>query len=221
MMDGHTTDALPEQKSSRGGILTRDAWLCAAKEIFILGGISALSVRGLAASLGVTPGAFYWQFRSLEDLLEDLRNDWAETNTRPFQNAIEQAGPNGMMQYLAWVSVLISEAEFRPEYDNVIRDWARRSAKTAEVLHRTEAQRIDQLRDVFVALGYAGHSAEIRARVAYFHQAGYNAMGIRESLETRINNIPFFAEVLTGQDARAALQSPQWQETISRISQSS
>lgn len=214
MMDVRTPDHLSRANGLRKSNLSRDSWVGAAKEVFIQGGITALGVRALASSLGVTPGAFYWQFRSLEDLHEELRQDWATRNTAPFTNAISQAGPDGMDQYLAWVRVLVEEREFRPDYDNVMRDWARGSARTAEVLQNTDLARIDQLLGVFRALGYDEKSAEIRARVAYFHQVGYIAMRIREPLETRLQNIPFYADVLTGQCARDRVAGAAWVQTL-------
>jgi AcrR family transcriptional regulator len=221
MMDGATTEKDNARVKIRGGQLPRDSWVKAARDIFIDGGIGALGVRGLAASLGVTPGAFYWQFRSLDDLHDELRNDWARSNTLPFEQAIASAGPDGMQQYLAWVRVLIEETAFCPEYDNVMRDWARVSPATADILHQTEAMRIAQLRGVFQALGYDGQAAEIRARVSYYHQAGYIAMRIRESLHDRLANIPYYADVLTGRDSRRLVAASEWvQNLLGKVSES-
>lgn len=214
MMDLPISQLTKPVRIARSAGLTRHDWVRAAKEAFISGGIAALGVRSLAASLGVTPGAFYWQFRNLEDLLDELRLDWEQSNSRPFSDAIQNAGPEGLQQYLAWVRVLIEEQAFRPEYDNAFRDWARVSPRTAEVLERTERARIEVLHQVFVALGFEGHSAEIRARVTYYHQVGYIAMRVRESAAERIRNIPFYAEVLTGQDARDAIARSAWVRAI-------
>lgn len=210
MMDLPISQGSSPPRAARAGGFTRQDWVGAAKESFINGGIAALGVRSLAASLGVTPGAFYWQFRNLEELHEELRRDWAESNTRPFSEAIRSAGSDGMQQYLAWVRVLVEETTFRPEYDNVFRDWARVSPRTAETLEQTERLRIEQLLGVFLALGFEGQRAEIRARVTYYHQVGYIAMRVRETVEQRIRNIPFYADVLTGRDARAIVTHTPW-----------
>ena len=204
----------PTPGPPRTGQLTRDDWIAAARAMLVARGIGAVGVRALAAALQVTPGAFYWQFRNLEALHEALRADWAERNTVPFTRAIAQAGPDGLRQYLAWVRVLVAEDEFDPGYDNAMRDWAHVSARTARILAETEAFRIAQLRGVFGALGFDGHSAEIRARVAYYHQVGYNAMQVHETRAERLFNVPFYAEILTDSRRLAGLDSA---EAVQRV----
>jgi AcrR family transcriptional regulator len=199
-------DHAPAQ-ASRTGQLTRDDWVAAARAVLVARGISAVGVRALAAAMQVTSGAFYWQFRNLEDLHQALRADWADRNTAPFTRAIAAAGPEGLRQYLAWVRVLVTEEAFDPDHDNAIRDWAHGSAATAAVLAEVEEFRIAQLRGVFAALGFPGRQADIRARVAYYHQVGYNAMRVREPREQRLRNVPFYAEILTDSRALAHLDS--------------
>lgn len=201
-----TASPRPEA-AGRNGQLTRSAWIAAARAVLIGRGIGALGVRALAAEMNVTPGAFYWQFRSLEALHDALRCDWAETNTAPFGRAIAAAGPVGLRQYLAWVRVVVMEDEFDPGYDSAIRDWAHHSPRTAAQLAEVESLRIRQLRGVFVAMGFEGHAAEIRARVAYYHQVGYNAMRVREPRDQRLRNVPYYAEILTDTRALAGLDS--------------
>lgn len=189
------------------GRLTRAAWVAAARAVLVRRGIGALGVRSLAAEMHVTPGAFYWQFRNLAALHDDLRHDWADSNTTPFSRAIDAAGPDGLRQYLAWVRVLVMEDEFDPGYDNAIRDWAHHAPRTAAVLAEVEALRIRQLRGIFGAMGFEGHAAEIRARVAYYHQVGFNAMRVHETREQRLRNVPYYAEILTDSRALAGLDS--------------
>lgn len=188
---------MAERKIRKERNLDRANWVAAARDILVADGITGISLRRIAEVLGATTGAFYWQFSNLEELLEDVRQDWADRNTLPFTNAIDAAGNDGWAQYLAYVRVLLEENDYIPQYDNAIRDWAHGSRRTAEVLRETEAFRIEQLRKVFVALGFEGRAAAVRAHVTYFSQTGYNAMQITESREERLLNIPFYAEVLT------------------------
>src|SRR6516162_5180058 len=45
-------------------------------------GLDGLTIRRLAADLGVTPMALYWHFRSKEELLDGLADQvWAEIDT--------------------------------------------------------------------------------------------------------------------------------------------
>lgn len=201
MTKGGTEKSEREQEHR---VLMRQDWVAAARQVLIDKGVSGIKLRALSESLGATTGAFYWQYRNLEELLEDVRQDWAERNTAPFTRAIAAAGPSGMHQYIAYVRTLVLGGEFNPRYDNAIRDWAHSDKQTAHVLREIEIFRINQLREVFAAMGFEGHEALIRARVTYFHQAGYNAMQITETLDERLLNIPYYAEILTD---RADLRS--------------
>lgn len=187
---------MAERKNRKDRNLDKASWIAAARKTLIEKGISGVSLRQLAEELGATTGAFYWQFANLEELLEDVRQDWAQRNTVPFTRAIELAGDDGWDQYLAYVGVLLNEDEYSPQYDNAIRDWAHSSKRTAEVLKDIEAFRIEQLHQVFLALGFTGRAAQVRAYVTYFHQTGYNAMQVSEPREERLMNIPYYAEVL-------------------------
>ena len=187
---------MAERKPRKERNLDKASWIAAARKTLIERGIVGISLRQLAEELGATTGAFYWQFANLEDLLEDVRQDWAQRNTAPFTKAIEAAGDDGWDQYLAYVGVLLNEDEYIPQYDNAIRDWAHSSKRTAEVLKEIEAFRIQQLHQVFLALGFTGRAAQVRAYVTYFHQTGYNAMQVSEQREERLLNIPYYAEVL-------------------------
>lgn len=189
--------------------LDRSNWVAAARKTLIDKGISGISLRQLADDLGATTGAFYWQFENLEELLEEVRKDWAERNTAPFTKAIEAAGDDGWQQYLAYVRVLLEEDQYVPAYDNAVRDWAHSSPRTAEVLRETEAFRIEQLHRIFIALGFEGRAARVRAHVTYFSQTGYNAMQVTEPREERLLNVPFYADVLTDRQDLLRLKTAQ------------
>lgn len=189
--------------------LTRADWVSAARRILIDQGINHVRLRPLAQSLGVTTGAFYWQYKNLRELHDDLRKDWASTNTEPFTEAIEAAGSDGWRQYLAYVRVLMLDGQYDPDYDNAVRDWGHASPATAKLLREIDTFRIEQLRSVFLALGFVGQEALIRARVTYFHQIGYQAMRVHESVEERLTNVPYYAEILTENRTLFSLGGPE------------
>ncbi len=61
--------------------LTRDAVVDRALALADESGLEGLTIRKLAAELGVTPMALYWHFRSKEELLDGLGDRvWAEIN---------------------------------------------------------------------------------------------------------------------------------------------
>jgi AcrR family transcriptional regulator len=57
-------------KPRRG--VSKQEWLEAGLEALSRGGVSALTVLGLARSLGIAKAGFYWHFKDLDDLLREL-----------------------------------------------------------------------------------------------------------------------------------------------------
>jgi AcrR family transcriptional regulator len=175
----------------------REAWVGAARDILIAGGIAALNLRGLAASLGVTTGAFYSAFSGLEDLHEALRQTWLAQNVTPMIDAMAAAGDDGFQQYLAALRLTVLDGGIDPRFDNAIRDWAHSAPRTAEVLAAADTLRIGALEKMFLALGDDEKRAMIRARIAYFHQVGYGTLEIHDDPDERLLNLRYYAEALT------------------------
>ncbi|MBY0431260.1 MAG: hypothetical protein K2Q10_08685, partial [Rhodospirillales bacterium] len=68
------------------------------------------------------------------------------------------------------------------------------------LVREADATRTAVLRRIFDALGYAEEEAEVRARVAYYHQVGYYALGIVESRRVRAALFPTYFKMLSGFD---------------------
>jgi hypothetical protein len=58
--------------------------------------------------------------------------------------------------------------------------------------------RIALMKRIYVDLGYDDERAFIRARVAYFHQIGYEALNVVEPMEERARLAPLYFEILLG-----------------------
>jgi AcrR family transcriptional regulator len=173
-------------------------WIRAARRILIDEGIRGLSLRKLADDLKVTTGAFYWLYKNLGELHDDLRWDWEENNNAPFNRIFGGQIDDWKQTYLQYVRAIILESEYDPAYDNSIRNWAKLSAKTAEVLKRIDTLRIRQLIKLYASLGYDAKRALVKANTTYYHQAGYFLIEPGDSIEDRLENVPFYAELFTG-----------------------
>ncbi len=182
----------------------RQGWLDAARAILIRDGIAGVKVDRIARRLKVTRGGFYWFFDSHKQLLNALLADWEQRNTEGFKSVVRATGlaactgRNGMAEFQALVDVWLNEKSYSPAWDAAVRDWARVSGKVANAVRRTDDIRIEVLRQVFIDMGYEGQEAFVRARICYFHQVGYYALGVRESREERLRLMPLYTRVLTG-----------------------
>ena len=166
--------------------------------MLIAKGVERVRVDGLARTLKITRGSFYWHFPNRKALLDGLLEDWSVRNTAPFLAAAADARRSGEEKFRALVDIWLDESEYDPAYDAAVREWARTSARVANIVRRVDRRRLDLLANICSDLGYDPLEAEIRARITYFHQVGYYALGLKESGRTRRRLAPIYTRVLLG-----------------------
>lgn len=177
-----------------------EVWLETAKQALIKRGVSGVKVDKLAKTLGVTRGGFYHHFKSQKDLIERLVKYWAKTNDM-FPDMNELASPSEALRTLNVITErLILEKEFSPAFDLAIREWARVDPDLKKSIDLVDKSRIQRLTSLFTALGCDCEEAPIRARVFYFHQIGYYAMGYHmiQAREERLTTRPIYLRILCG-----------------------
>lgn len=179
--------------------LSRADWIAAARRALVEGGVAAVKVDRLAARIAVTRGSFYWHFKSRAELLDALLEEWRHANVEPFLR-VEEGEVPPLLRLKHFFSVWLGGGEFDPDLDSAMRDWARGSRRVAALVRAADATRTDVLRRIFQSLGYAAEEAEVRARVTYYHQVGYYALGIVESRRVREALFPTYFKVLSGFD---------------------
>ncbi|HEX4153408.1 MAG TPA: helix-turn-helix domain-containing protein [Steroidobacteraceae bacterium] len=178
--------------------LGRKDWVNAARRMLIAKGVERVRVDALARALEISRGSFYWHFASRRALLDALLEDWRARNTAPFVAIAADEGMSGEEKFRALADVWLDESDYDPAYDAAIRDWARTSARVAARVRRVDRERIDLLAKICRDLGYARREAEIRARITYFHQVGYYALGLKESGRVRRRLAPIYTRILLG-----------------------
>jgi AcrR family transcriptional regulator len=178
--------------------LQRFDWLQQALEIFIDEGIDAIRITRLADDLGVTRGSFYWHFQNREDLLDSLVSYWKDKNTAAITESMAQASSlaNGIFRFF---ETCIDAALFDPRLDLALREWARRSPAIHALVDAEDTTRVEALRQFYLRFDYSMPQALIRARVLYYSQIGFYALGTRESLQTRLQYTEAYFEAFTGQ----------------------
>jgi AcrR family transcriptional regulator len=178
--------------------LGREIWLDTARRALIEEGTAGVEINKLAKRLGASRGGFYWFFKNRQQLLDELLALWAESSKGLFESVLRSGDHNGMQELNAINRLWIDENEYDPKWDGAVRDWARTSTAVLKVVESVDNQRVAILERVFLDLGYKGMDAHIRARVMYYHQVGYYALGIRESRKRRLELLPYYVKVLSG-----------------------
>ena len=190
--------ALSMPKPTRRGNIkvTREGWLTCARYVLIEEGIAAVKVDRLAKRLSVTRGSFYSYFKSHKQLLDELLDTW-QREDRFIPPVSDLSTPQAAAALLERTNVLWV-TEFDDRFDTAIRAWGSISSAVAAVVHQVDDDRMRGIYHMMLGLGYGEHEALIRARVFYYHQIGYYALGVSENTETRLANLPTYVTVLCG-----------------------
>lgn len=194
----HSGRARPRKRPDKAPKRDRGDWVVAARDVLISEGINRVRVEQLAKDLRVTTGSFYHHFSNREELLDALLDHWEVANNDPIFAAVDAAGPDPLLKIEALFQGGIWGGVYDASYDSAVRAWARESDRVKERVRIIDDRRIALLKSMFVELGYDEVRAFVRARVAYFHQVGYQALEILESSEERALLAPFYGEVLAG-----------------------
>jgi len=182
--------------------LQRFDWLLKALETFVEEGIDSIRITRLANELGVTRGSFYWHFQNREDLIDSLVSFWKDKNTAAITDSVAQASSlaDGIFRFF---ETCIDDSQFDPRLDLALREWARRSTEIRALLDGEDETRIEALRQFYLRFDYPMPQALIRARVLYYSQIGFYALGTRESLQTRLGYTEAYFEAFTGRQLTA------------------
>lgn len=188
----------PQTKASR------EDWLQAALESLIAGGVEQVKILPLARALSVSRSSFYWYFKRREDLLDALLRHWQATNTQSIVERARQPSRSIDQGILHIFECWTDDKLFDPRLDSAIRDWARGSKKVRAIVQKADGKRVAAITQLFRRHGYENKEAFIRARVLYFTQVGYYALGVKESLRQRHSYLGPYLKSFTGQKPKQA-----------------
>ncbi|HID67633.1 MAG TPA: TetR/AcrR family transcriptional regulator [Roseibacterium sp.] len=193
------TEAGPDKPHTRGpGRTSREDWITTALDTLISEGIDSVKVLTLAQKLDCARSSFYWYFRHRSDLLDALLAHWQSTNTDALIASAAKPAETIHAAIVNVYSAWISGHEFDTPLDFAIRDWARRSGKVRHALDRADAARLTALAAMFERYGYDAGEADIRARIFYFTQIGYEALDQQESWSVRLERGRGYLYCMTG-----------------------
>lgn len=179
-------------------------WIAAAQRTLVDEGIAGLKVDRLAKRLGVTRGGFYHNFKDRDDFFEKIIAHWEATCLF----LPEDSPPSKAADAIEWldrvVARLIESDGYDFHFDLAVREWARADKRAQWAVERADRERLKTLQKFFEALGYDAAHAAVRARIFYYHQIGYYAIGVQQSISERRRNASLYLDILCGEEAVAA-----------------
>jgi AcrR family transcriptional regulator len=176
-----------------------ETWIETARQTLIEEGIGGVKIDRIANRLGVTRGGFYHNFKDRDDLLTQLLDNWGQC----CRFLPDDAPGNNPGDAAEWfdraIARLIDADGYDYRFDLAVRDWARSDQRAAWAVERSDRERIQMLTKFFDVLGYNGEEAPIRARVFYYHQIGYYAIGVQQSSAERRRALGLYLQILCGE----------------------
>lgn len=186
-----------------GARTSREDWIRLALDTLVSEGVEKVRVLNLARKLGVSRSSFYWFFRSRQDLLDQLLDHWARTNTSGIATRAERPAATISEAVLNVFECWVDETAFDPRLDFAIREWARRAEAVRRVLDRADEARVAAIAAMFRRHGYDDLDAYVRARILYFMQIGYYSLELKEPMDLRLSYLEAYVRGFTGRDATA------------------
>ena len=174
-------------------------WLDAALELLVTVGVDGVKIMPLANHLGLTRTGFYHHFRDREALLDAMIKRWEDKNT------------GNLVAQCALYAETICEAMFNlqdcwfqkdlfdAQLDRAIRNWADHDVDLKRRVEAADALRKAAIKSMFERFDYSLDDAEVRTMAILYTQVGYIAMEIKEDPIGRIDRVPLYVELFTGQ----------------------
>jgi AcrR family transcriptional regulator len=146
--------------------LTATDWTDAGLRHLARDGFATLKADGLARTLGVSRGSFYWHFADVAAFHRAVLARWRERAVDGVVAALD--GPPE--QRLRLLIERAFGADIRLE--RALRAWAQASAEVAAAVAAVDRERVAILAGMIGGLGVAGAEARLRAQVLYWSYLG-------------------------------------------------
>jgi AcrR family transcriptional regulator len=168
--------------------VSKAEWLEAGLRALSVGGVAALTVEGLARSVGVAKAGFYWHFKNRDDLLAQLLDYWTREITQVVTSNPEvlALGPRRRLERTA--EMILDDDLTR--YEIPIRQWALQDAAAARAVKKVNRLRLDFIRNAFAELGFAGDDLEMRTMLFACYHTWESPMFREVSRKRRRDQIP-------------------------------
>jgi AcrR family transcriptional regulator len=176
-----------------------EVWLQAAYDALLGAGVDSVKILPLAKRLRLSRTSFYWFFKDREELLAALLSRWRDKNTgnlvRQTQAYAESLAEAMLNVFDCWLDPGLFDSRF----EAAVRSWALQSADILAEVRAADQTRIEALTRMFVRFGCPDSVADVRARTTYLVQIGYISMQSSEDLAVRMQRIPDYIAIFTGQ----------------------
>lgn len=140
--------------------MSKAEWLEVGLQALSEAGVSALTVEGLAKSLGIAKAGFYWHFKNRDDLLRQTLDYWTHELTGVVTSNLEILELEPKSRLIRTAEMIFDYELGR--YDMAIRLWALQDAGADRAVRKVNRLRLNFVRNAFSELGFKDEDLEMR-----------------------------------------------------------
>ena len=148
--------------------LTKIDWLEHGLRTLAVSGASALKVAPMSVALKVSRGSFYWHFKDITDFQSELLRYWQQRTTDQIIQELESI--EAKTDRLNYLMKRALDSDHR--LDRAVRNWAAENVEVARIVASVDADRVDYIANILVAVGVRGRQASSRAAFLYWAYLG-------------------------------------------------
>lgn len=179
---------------------SKEDWLNLAVRTLVGSGIESVKIQVMAKTLGVSRSSFYWHFKSMTELQDQMLSHWIEKNTSPIIERAMRPAEAITSAVSAVFECWVDDHLFDPNLDMAVRLWGRKDQKVRSVVKEADDMRLGALTRMYLRYGYPEQEAQTRARTLYFTQIGYYTLEFDEKLAKRLATFHSYIVTLTGKE---------------------
>jgi AcrR family transcriptional regulator len=155
--------------SSSTAALDAAAWVQAGIKMLVRESIECVRIERVANELGVPDTQFYLHFKSEGEFHSAILDRWFHKTTVGICERAERESSTAYerLQRLLELPFWSSKISLAADLELAIRDWARRSSATRDVVRQADEWRLSYLTQLFVALKFDVQEAAVRSHQAY------------------------------------------------------
>jgi len=184
---------MSKQKGRRG--VSKAEWLETGLQALSEGGVAALTVEGLAKSLGIAKAGFYWHFTNRDDLLRRLLDYWTHEITEVITSNPELLALKPKSRLIRAAEIILDFELTR--YEIAIRQWALQDAGADRAVKKVNRLRLDHVRKALSELDFKGEDLEMRTMLFVCYHSWESPMFREFSRKRRRDQIAKRIELLT------------------------
>ncbi len=153
--------------------LSKQDWLQEGFKILSEFAQDKLKITYLCERLKVTRGSFYHHFKSIDEFIAAMMQEWAEQNTFELIKGSNEGGEDPVMRMHILTKLIISRNH---AVEAAIRSWGFYNDIVCTHLAEVDEMRLSHLQSIFKGMGYKKREAYLMSKMEYATLIGIQQM---------------------------------------------